>query len=161
MNLAFVTISRYAGWLALGLLLCALCVTPLTRLIADDARGRRLGRMRRALGIAAACAALAHSAFALTVLGVSPRLVWSWSHLRAGAAASAILLLLLVTSFPRLVRALHLHAWKELHRLVYVAALLALLHILLSPFAPRLPALLVFGCTLCFGLARFLPRREP
>ena len=58
-------------------------------------------------------------------------------YLRAGAAATVILAALLVTSFPPLVRSLRVRLWKELHRFAYLAALFAMQHLALAPFAPK------------------------
>ena len=161
MKLALISVTRYGGWLALSLLLCALCATPLARVLARVRPGDalRIPKIRRALGISAACAALGHALFSLTVIDVSLSLLWSWPHLRAGLLAAAVLCALVITSFPAAVRRLHLHAWKELHRLAYIAALLALAHVLLAPFSSHRLVLTLFACTLLFGLARFLPNK--
>ncbi len=95
-------------------------------------RGAPAG-LRRALGLAAAASALAHAIFA-----VSTPMVVRWAHLllepqlRAGSAALVILLFLAATSFGRLFRRLGGRWWKPLHRGVYLATLLAVLHVWLS-----------------------------
>ena len=81
------------------------------------------------------------------------------SWLRAGALAWLILLALWLTSYPALVRALGLRLWKPLHRLAYVAGLLAFQHTLLSPFAPRDWVLAVFALTGLVAMLRLGPRR--
>lgn len=74
---------------------------------------------------------------------VTPLWPTGWSviidpQLRAGFAALCILVLLAVTSFRAPVRLLRITLWKPLHRLMYLAAALAVLHLALSPMAdPR------------------------
>jgi sulfoxide reductase heme-binding subunit YedZ len=85
-------------------------------------------------------------------------LLFGWPHLRAGLLALCVLVALLLSSFPSLVRLLGLRTWKELHRLAYVAALLVLQHVLLAPFAPRATVLLLFALAAGVGLLRWLPR---
>jgi DMSO/TMAO reductase YedYZ heme-binding membrane subunit len=64
---------------------------------------------------------------------------------------------MLATSFPPLVRRLRVRLWKPLHRLGYLVAILALDHVLLSPFAPRAITLALFALFFAFGLLRLLP----
>jgi DMSO/TMAO reductase YedYZ heme-binding membrane subunit len=135
--------ERGTGWAALVALFASLLVTPLARLSARA--GRTPGfvlqlPMRRALGMTAAWTAL-----------------WSWPHLRSGALALGVLLILLVTSFGAVVARLRLRFWRELHRLAYAVPLLVLSHVLLSPFAPRIVALSSVGAVYALGLLRYLP----
>lgn len=158
-------LARASGWSAAGALLLALTMTPLARAgkrLAPDRLPRALlPALRRAFGIAAACFALVHAA--TTTLGYLDR---DWRsipdqpYLRAGLVALAILVPLLVTSFPRLTRGLGVRLWKPLHRLAYVAALLVLQHLLLSPFAPRQVVLGIFATAAALGLLRLLPARR-
>jgi methionine sulfoxide reductase heme-binding subunit len=151
-------LARGTGWLALALLAASLVTTPVARIM------RRLGRAaksapvwRRALGMAAAWLALAHAASALSgVLHWEFAVLGTWPHLRAGLAALLTLALLLATSFTRVVVLLRLAFFKELHRLAYMAALLTLVHLLTSPFAPRALTLGLFSLIFLLGLARFL-----
>ena len=114
--------------------------------------------LRRAFGIAAACLALLHAA---TALGGYLQFDWTaflaFSYLRVALVALIILFAMLVTSFPSLVKRLRLRAWKPLHRLGYLVALLVLEHLLLSPFAPRVTTLALFGSLFAVGLLRLLP----
>jgi DMSO/TMAO reductase YedYZ heme-binding membrane subunit len=72
-----------------------------------------------------------------------------------------VLFVLAVTSFPAITRAARVRLWKHLHRLAYAAVLLALHHVLLSPFAPRAVVLAVFGAIAAFGMLRLLPSTAP
>jgi DMSO/TMAO reductase YedYZ heme-binding membrane subunit len=151
--------SRGTGWVALVALLLSLSCTPVARLAARFGydRIRALGIARRALGMASAWLALLHAGLALaTSLQWNFTALLHWPHLRAGLTALGLLLVLLATSFSTIVVRLRLAFFKELHRLGYVAALLAMQHMLLSPFAPRTLTLLIFGATFLLGLLHFL-----
>ena len=147
--------------MALGTLLLSLSVNPLGRIAArlgqNGLTTSGLAVTRRALGMASAWLAFVHASLALaTTLRGNWAALLSWPHLRAGLTALCVLTLLLATSFGAVVARLRLSFFKELHRLGYVAALLALQHVLLSPFAPRALTLLLFGAAFLLGLARFL-----
>lgn len=147
---------RASGWIAALALLGALAATPLGRL-----QVRALAA-RRPLGIAAALGALVHATVAL---GVYLRGAWweaipSVAWLRSGALALALLVPLLVTSFPALVRRFGVRLWKPLHRLAYVTGALVVHHLLLAPFAPRAWALSFAAVLGILALARLVPRRR-
>jgi len=155
-------LTRGLGWSGLVALCAGLCATPLGTLLrsrghAADAWTREL---RRLLGIAAAGAALAHAALAFCALPDTRNAVMEAPQLRTGLAGLLILLLLLITSFPRVVRALHVRSWKELHRLAYVAFALAFLHVLHAPYVPIRSALWLAALTLSVGLLRFVARQR-
>jgi sulfoxide reductase heme-binding subunit YedZ len=120
---------RSGDW-ALRLLLVTLAITPLRRL----AGRAELVRFRRMLGMFAFFYACVHLAiYVLIDLGAY------WSELFAdvvkrpyitvGFAAWLLLIPLAVTSTRGMMRRLGRH-WQRLHRLVYVIALLAVLHFL-------------------------------
>jgi methionine sulfoxide reductase heme-binding subunit len=145
--------ARALGYHALVFLSAALCVSPLRRWLP------RRAVLRRALGLAAAGSALLHGAVGL---GTSP-LTWTEQladpQLRFGIGAFIVLVLLGLTSFPRLVAALRLRSWKELHRLAYVAWICALLHGLLSPYAWMYGLLALAAVVSALAPLRFLPQR--
>ncbi|MDH5674115.1 MAG: ferric reductase-like transmembrane domain-containing protein [Myxococcales bacterium] len=157
-------IARGSGWLACGALLTSLCITPLSRLaerLTVAPRARRLAPVvRRALGMASAWLALLHAAVSLAgPLDLELLPLATWPHLRAGASALCVLLLLLATSYGSVVTRLRLTMFRELHRLAFVAAALVLQHALLSAYASRQLVLGVFGAALLFGLLRWLPTK--
>lgn len=158
MNATALDAARASGLLACVVLLAALSINPLSALV-PSWRGpsARAKAVRRRLGISAACFALAHAAVAFVGrLGAQPSALLQTSHLYAGMGALGILLLLLLTSYPRLVRTLRLTAWKEFHRLSYLAVLLVVQHVLLSPFADRRLVLALGGAVLGLFGARVL-----
>ena len=119
---------------ALGLLLITLSVTPVRRLLEVN----RIQRVRRMLGVWSFTYALVH----LSMYLLFDRLCYSWStcefattwedltkrkFIFVGMAAFTILLALAITSTGGWVRRLKKN-WQRLHRLVYVAAVLAVIH---------------------------------
>jgi sulfoxide reductase heme-binding subunit YedZ len=159
---------RGTGQLAFAALALAVCASPLGVLIAWLGRGRGpgpllLAALRRALGITAACAALLHAALVLTTYLADARAaVLGVPFLRSGMLALSVLVALLATSFPPVVRVLRVRLWKELHWLAFPALLLVIHHQLLSPFASRATVLGLAAAILGIGLLRFVPgRRAP
>ena len=129
---------------ALQLLVLTLCVTPRRRVLSGAAIatqrrwGKRLAdwnwlvRLRRPLGLWSFAYAALHAAFYLHFdLGYDAAAaldeVQQKPYLLAGLGTLLLLLLLALTSPQAMVRRLG-RQWRRLHRLVYVAALLALLH---------------------------------
>jgi len=157
-NAAALDAARASGLLACAMLLAALSISPLSVLVpAWRAPSAHAKAVRRRLGMLAACLALVHAVVAFVGrLHAQPSALLQTSHLYAGMGALGLLLLLLLTSYPRLVRTLRLTAWKEFHRLVYLAALLVVQHVLLSPFADRRLVLALFGVVLGLFGARTL-----
>lgn len=151
------SLARGSGWLAFLTLALTLCVTPLSRVAARvrPAWASGVAPWRRALGIHCAWLSWMHAAFG-TSEGYDGSFAWlvEGAHMRAGLTALLILSALAWTSFPAGVRALSLRAWKELHRLAYVAFACAAQHTLLSPFAPRRWVLGAIAATLLFGVLR-------
>lgn len=147
-----VALARGLGYLAFVLLSTALCVSPFARWLRESAK------LRRALGLAAAGAALFHAEVGLwsTPLDVAEQ--FADPQLRFGFGALAVLGLLAVTSFPGAVVALKLRSWKELHRLAYVAWICALLHGVLSPYAWIRGLCVIAAIVLTLGLLRLVPR---
>lgn len=153
--------ANATGWLAGSLLMLALCVTPLQRVLARVGRSRPvwLTSLRRSFGIAAASCGLAHAAYALLSLPGIAGLVFAVPWLRAGLLTLCILLALLLTSFDGVLRRLRLQHWKELHRLVYPAAVVLALHVLLGPYGSPAIELIFFSAVACLLMLRFLTAR--
>lgn len=165
---AYLEVTRWSGWLAVLCLACALCVSPLGRVLLrlSNHAPTQVAALRRRVGMTAAVLAWLHSGVGAVSLydGVHGTLSWLWDtpHVRAGFAALILLFVLFLTSFPALVKRLRLRAWKELHRLAYVAFACAVQHMLLSPFAPRAWVVSLVAATLTIGLLRWVPaRRSP
>lgn len=150
------------GQWALRFLLLTLAATPVRRLTSWTV----LLRHRRLLGLTAASYALTH----LLVYAVLDQgLLWSQivgdivkrPFITAGMAAFVLLLPLAATSFDAAIRRLGARRWQALHRLVYAATGLALLHFWWKVKADTAEPAIYLGV---FGLllaARFVaPRRR-
>lgn len=120
---------RSTGEWTLRFLCIALAVTPLRQASGWHA----LARWRRMLGLFAFFYACLHFlAYAWLDMGLMlsdiVRDVGKRPFVLAGSAALLLLAVLAATSFDAAVRALGGRRWRALHRAVYAAALLALLH---------------------------------
>ena len=122
---------RSLGLWALRFVCIALAVTPLRQLL----RWNPLARYRRMLGLYAFAYASAHwLAYVVFDMGLDWGDIWADLGKRPfillGTLAWLVLLVLAVTSIPRLIRAMGGKRWQRLHRAVYAMALLALVHFL-------------------------------
>jgi len=153
---------RALGDWALRFLLLGLAVTPLRRL----RRLSVLARLRRMLGLYAFFYALLHllgyvvldQFFDWAAIGAD---ILKRPYITIGITAFALLLPLAATSTDASIRRLGGRRWRRLHRLVYPAAILAVVHFYLLVKADiRQP--LLYGALLALLLAaRLVPRRRP
>lgn len=141
-----------SGWLAASFLALALCVSPLSHGLRLVGRTRPawLLALRRSFGLAAAGCGLVHGSYAWFGLPGIPALALSLAWLRAGVLTLCILLTLFATSYDAVIRRLRLQHWKELHRLVYAAAIALTIHLILGPFGS--PAIELGYLSLVFAL---------
>ncbi len=122
------TATQYAGRFAITLLVLSLACTPLHTLF----RWRTVLSVRRALGLYAFMYAVGHL-YLLVGLDYGFALDALWAdfsnklYIYAGMTVLLILLLLTTTSFQWWMRRLGKN-WKRLHRLVYAANVLAVIH---------------------------------
>lgn len=123
-------ITHATGDAALRFLILCLCVTPARRLFG----WRLLVRERRTLGLFAFFYAALHFIIYLTFelefeLGAVAEAVLERPYITVGFTVFLILLALALTSTRAAVRRLGT-GWKKLHRLVYLAAIGAIVHFL-------------------------------
>lgn len=118
-----------SGEYAARLMILCMMITPLSMIFKSSSIVRWLRLRRRAIGVAAFSYAAFHTFFYIVDLAqISSLLDEFWEFgLLTGWAAFAILIPLALTSNNNSVRRLR-DRWKSLHRLVYVAAVLVLLH---------------------------------
>jgi len=126
------TILKHTGRSAVIFLLLSLACTPLNNLF----RLPSVRRLRKPLGLYSALYALIHfSVFAIWDYRLNFILIWSEIRnkpfILLGFGATIILLLLAVTSFRFWQRKLGVW-WSRLHKLVYLAGILMILHYLLA-----------------------------
>lgn len=158
---------RVTGWAAALALVAALAMTPLSLLVSAAAHrsgaAARARRARRWLGITCALLALVHAALATSTYVGAARM-WTAlegvAWLRSGALAAALLVPLLITSFPRASSALRVRAWKPLHRLAYPAAALVVHHVLFAPYAPRVWGVALAATLVALAIGRISPHRR-
>lgn len=141
------TLTLETGEWALRMLLLALAVTPLRYLFAQPL----IWRFRRMLGLYAFFYAALHLLVFLAFV-----LQWHWRELvqeiverpyiTVGFAAVVLMLPLALTSTQGMQRRLGRN-WKRLHRLVYVAGILAILHLLWILRSSTLDGW-IYGCIL-------------
>ncbi|MFW1677280.1 sulfite oxidase heme-binding subunit YedZ [Pontibacter sp. JAM-7] len=121
-------VTDYTGTWTLRFLLASLAITPLRKLLGWS----WLIRYRRMLGLYTAFYALIHLlSFVTFILGWRMDLLWGEvterPYIIVGSLAFMLLLPLVVTSTKAMQRRLG-KRWMQLHRLVYVIALLAMVH---------------------------------
>jgi methionine sulfoxide reductase heme-binding subunit len=143
---------------AIRLLFVALAVTPLRQSLGLP----RLIQLRRMIGVAAFCYALAHFAFfALDKslqLGVVAREIVLRYYLTIGFVGLLILLALAATSTDGMIRRLGGKRWAALHRLVYGAGALAVVHFFIQSKADVAEPFVMGGLFLWLMLWRILSR---
>lgn len=120
---------RFTGEQALRALLLALAVTPLARLTG----WRPLMSVRRMTGLFAFAYVVVHLSLYLGAdlefsLAALVRDVGKRIYITAGMAAFLLLLPLAITSTSGWIKRLGARRWQRLHRLVYAASVLAVLH---------------------------------
>ncbi len=125
-------VIQRTGRTAVALLLLSLACTPFSRLINVP----RVKRLRTPLGLYAALYAVLHfSAFALWDFRLDMHLIWleikEKLFILVGLGALIILLVLTATSLRYAKRKLGKN-WGRLHRLVYLAAVLVIIHYLMA-----------------------------
>lgn len=124
-------LEHTTGLTALILLLSSLAMTPIKRLTGLAA----VVRLRKPLGLWAFTYAVLHLSCYLVfdqslLWGEIGRDIVKRPYITVGFAAFLILLALAVTSPAAMIRRLGGQRWQRLHRLAYVAAVLAVLHFL-------------------------------
>ncbi len=130
-------VVHFSGELSARLLIVAMAATPLTLMLPGQAVSRWLMRHRRSFGVASFAYAALHTLVYVQRTGVladvideasDPGYLTAWVALAAFAVLAA-------TSNDASVRLLKA-GWRQLHRLVYVAAALVFAHWVLVAFNP-------------------------
>lgn len=157
-DLFYGEVVHLTGEWSVRLMMLALAATPLVRLYPGRRWTRWLMRQRRAIGIASFAWAVLHTVvYAARQPAVADILddalaVAYWT----GWLAFVIFLALATTSNDASVRRLG-RRWRQLHRLIYAAALLTFGHWILVAFDP-LPAYLHLAVIAALEVVRFVKR---
>jgi sulfoxide reductase heme-binding subunit YedZ len=152
------------GFMACLLLAIVLTFTPLRVLYPKSGVVLALNRHRRLVGVSAFAYALLH-------LVAQIRYVWDGSFdtffkelqkpfQLTGLVAFTILLVLTITSLHALVRLMGGKAWKNLHRLAYVAAALAAYHQAAAKKLFPMQVVYIFGPLVALEIARIVKQRR-
>lgn len=154
----FVNLIYQSGLWSTYFLLISLSVTPLRRITGWG----RLAQLRRLLGLASFFYALLH------IVAWFGLRFWDWVVIGAelltrlslwiAMLSTLVLFALAVTSFDGTMRVMG-SRWKRLHALVYTAAILAVLHFLLSPGSLQGQPFLMAGALVWLLGWRVLERR--
>ena len=134
------------GLLALSFLLLCLCVTPASKIL----KAPNLIKLRRLPGLWAFFWALAHAGIYLSLimrfnLETLLKTTKANPFIIPGQLAFVILLILALSSGPKAMRFLGAN-WRRLHRLVYLALILAITHFwMLAPSEPDPKFVAAFG----------------
>jgi sulfoxide reductase heme-binding subunit YedZ len=169
-NLFAIRLEELYAWLSLGLLAVAISIGPFYKIF-NNAAGRSLMfDARRLLGIGAAWFAALHVTLVYSVQFrfISPlNLPGEYqSSFLVGTIALIVLLAMAFTSFDVAMKAMGIW-WFRLHRLVYLAALMVLLHsFMIGVHALETRVLIMLGllAAVIFGLeaaAIALRRKKP
>lgn len=148
----------HLGFVACVLLATVLTFSPLRVLFPKWDVALALNRHRRLVGVSSFAYALLH--FAVQVLYVYDggfetlaKEIQKPFQL-TGLVALVILLVLTITSLNAVIRRMGARAWKNLHRLVYLAAILAAYHQAAARKVFPLQVVWIFGPVLLLELAR-------
>lgn len=153
-------INRFTGDWALRLLIIALAVSPLARIKALSG----LVRLRRMLGLFAFVYASLHLS---SYVGLDQFFdgeaifddIVKRNFITIGIITFLLLLPLAITSTNRMIRRLGARRWKRLHRAVYAAAALAVVHYYMMTKADfREP--LIYAAIVCVLLLARLPAKR-
>jgi sulfoxide reductase heme-binding subunit YedZ len=155
----YILANHDLGLWAIRLLFVTLAVTPFRQSLGLP----KLILVRRMVGVAAFCYALAHFAFfALDkslLIWVVVREIALRYYLTIGFIGLLILVALAITSTDGMVRRLGGKKWGALHRLVYGAGLLAVVHFFIQSKADVTEPFIMGGMFLWLMLWRLLSKR--
>lgn len=149
-------ILHHLGFIACILLAVVLCFTPLRVVFPKSKAALALNRHRRLAGVTVFVYALLHFVMYLIYEGGFGTLVNDISKpfILTGAIALVLLFILAITSLDRAVRALGGKRWKNLHRLVYLIAALAVYHQIAASKVFPVQVLWIFGPVLVLQALR-------
>jgi sulfoxide reductase heme-binding subunit YedZ len=154
---------HHLGFVACLLLAIVLTFTPLRVLFPRWGLALALNRHRRLVGVSAFFYAALH--FATHLLYEEGFRVLASDvtkpFLISGLLAFAILLILAVTSLHAAVRWLGGRRWKNLHRLVYLAAALVAYHQIYAQKLFPMQVVWIFGPVLALEILRTVRQRQP
>jgi len=164
------TLERTLGLWALRFLIIGLAISPLRQI-----GGPNLTRWRRTVGLLAFYYAVMHlSVYMMLDQGLAWSVIWAdivkRPFITVGMLAFTLLVPLAVTSNTTMIKRLGGVAWNKLHRLVYAAAALAVLHFVmlvkswtfeLALYCALIAGLLLFRLIMSLRKPQRASRRQP
>lgn len=133
-QLFYIRTEQVFGFIAIGYVYMALIISPLQKIVGKPDWMKNVLFARRAIGVSAAYFAFLHATVALwgqigglDGVGLLPQ-TFRWS-LAFGAIALLVLFLMAATSFDKVITFMTFKHWKWLHRFVYSAGVLIILHV--------------------------------
>jgi DMSO/TMAO reductase YedYZ heme-binding membrane subunit len=135
-SLQTIRIEQYFGFISLLLLYVAVLASPLTKVYPDLSFKNAYLHARRAIGVLAFYYALLHVyiTFFKQLNGFSGIGFYNSKYqasLLFGVIAFGILFIMAATSLDWAIKVMHFKNWKLLHRLVYIACVTVILHIII------------------------------
>ena len=135
-SLRIIRTEQWYGFISIGLLYVAMLASPLTKVIPDLVIKEPYSHARRAIGVAAFYYAFLHVylSFFQQLGGFAGVSYFDAKYnvaLLLGIVALVILFVMTATSLDWAIKVMHFKNWKLLHRLVYIAGLAILLHVML------------------------------
>lgn len=166
-SLQVIRIGQFYGFVSIVYLYFALLASPLTKVFPNLYFKEQYLHARRAIGVSAFYFALLHTYITFfKQLGGFSGIKYLDSHYAAsilfGAIGLGILFIMSATSFNIVVDKLKFKNWKLLHRLVYIAVLSIIIHIvIIGPHYNNLNFFSLFSLAaliflLCLELVRFI-----
>lgn len=133
-QLYYIRLEQIFGFISLSFLYVAVLMTPLGKLVGKKPWMQRLLFARRGIGVSAAYFAILHVYFSLAKqvggfsgLGLLPaRFQVSFI---LGTIALVILFLMAATSMDKVIEIMTFRRWKRLHRFVYLAGVVVIIHV--------------------------------
>lgn len=149
-SLMLIRAEEVYAWLALTMMTLALMIGPLYKLFPKLPAGTAMRDARRLLGVSGAWFAVLHAALAYTSQargsGADPQTLLVNTPMLLGIAGLIILLALAFTSFDKAFKGMGIW-WFRLHRLIYTAGFLALIHaFMVGAHASNIGPLMVLCC---------------
>jgi len=132
-SLQIIRIEQIYGFIALGLIYFALLASPLTAVFPGFRYREQYIFARRGIGVAGFYFAVLHTALAFFgqlggFTGVKYYTTTYSVSISLGTLALVVLLIMALTSFDGIIRAMSYRRWKLMHRSVYIAGLAIIVH---------------------------------
>lgn len=154
------SLERELGEFALQLIIAGLMITPARKYF-----GLNLLKFRRAIGVMAFVYVVVHLGV-WVVLDMSLRFeqmwgdIWKRPYITVGIVAFIGMIPLAMTSNDLSVRKLGAAAWRKLHKVTYLIAILGAIHFIMVQKVWERDAIVYFGVIVVLVGLRYIPKRK-